>query len=795
VAQHTGRLYDDDLTVGADEYSESFSTEFVDLFEPLGDDDAPIAKLKTIILSIDWEITDDILHQLNDELQDLKDVWAGNKINLVYIQALEKIGQYICAEKANAHPNAIKLLLAFYYDLEKIVSSASMTDETKKQLLLQDVKKFEQFKLQITPSVPQEKKSVPVAPPPETKNVLTPLKAIVLSIDWEISDKELVHLGEEVARLEKEFAENRAKLIFLQGIGALGSYIRSTKDKAHPDAFKLLHSFFEGLEKICVEDLSSGKEKEILLAEVSKFNAFKAVISAVASEVVVSPEATTAAASGREVHVEADEEEEEYDEGGVVTPAFADMPEDVHGFAVDAEVVRSDIDQRVASFFGEDEVVVEPVAEEVAVSPEMMPEGSEVASRLDDLFGDDREVEQFGQTGVASDIAMEGVDVETEADDDSGEKALLFEGGKLAPALAEAGGERGDVDQQFAETVPAVDSAVAAAVIPGVDVETEADDESGEAPLPREQGWVAPALMFSDEGYGFRETELADDVDGDDYDLEDRLDSFFGAEIEEASQGVPAQIDEGEDTLPPGVAVVEDLYPTAFEQVRSSTPLAVEESFGIKTEGGSDAGLLAEVQGVTSSVAQFIVEEAGAQVSAGVLDVGRGVVFEPVGDDVDVDELPVLQRILGTGGLSVVEQEFLARFRECLASMLEKKYYTDFPAFLDEANSLIQIWQTQYVKMSFLQLLVTVCQYIDRVGADTETLALLQSLGESLELVFQGKASAREGEEKILFAEMGRVLCWQQGLILSVLAEKGSKETNDAESRIMNDLTDFFGDK
>ena len=781
MAQHTGRLYDDDLTVGADEYSESFSTEFVDLFEPLGDDDAPIAKLKTIILSIDWEITDDILHQLNDELQDLKDVWAGNKINLVYIQALEKIGKYICAEKANAHPNAIKLLLAFYYDLEKIVSSVSMSEETKKQLLLQDVKKFEQFKLQIVPSVPQEKKSVPVAPIPETKNVLTPLKAIVLGIDWEISDKELVHLGEEVARLEKEFAESRAKLIFLQGIGALGSYIRSTKDKAHPDAFKLLHSFFEGLEKICVEDLSSAKEKEILLAEVSKFNAFKVVIAAVASEVVVSTEDSTLSASGREVHV--DEEEEEYAEGGVITPAFADMPEDVHGFDAGAEVVKSDIDQRVASFFGEDELAVESKAAVLAVPPETMQEGGEVASRLDDLFGDDRAVEQFGQRAVAADIALEGVDVETEADDDSGEKALLFEGGKLAPALAEAGGESVGGDQFFGEAATVADSSVAAPVIPGVDVETEADDESGEAPLPREQGWVAPALMFSDEGYGFRETELTDDVDEGDFDLEDRLDSFFGAEIEEASQGVPAQIDEGEDTLPPAVTAAEGFQPVTIDQPGISTFLVTEEPLGQETQGRVETVLLTEVLGVTSRVADFIVEETGDQVSADIRGEERGVVFEPVGDDVDVDELPVFPEIMGASGLSVVEQEFLARLRECLAAMVEKKYYTELPAFLDEANRLIQRLQTQYIKMSFLQLLVTVCQYIDRVGADSETLALLQSLGESLELVLQGKTPTGEGKEKILFAEMGRVLCWQQTLILSVLAQKGRTCTDDAEVR------------
>ena len=73
------------------------------------DEESPITRLKTIILSIDWEISDDILRQFNVELLDLKDIWANDKINLVYVQALEKISKYIYQEKANANPNAIKL--------------------------------------------------------------------------------------------------------------------------------------------------------------------------------------------------------------------------------------------------------------------------------------------------------------------------------------------------------------------------------------------------------------------------------------------------------------------------------------------------------------------------------------------------------------------------------------------------------------------------------------------------------------------------------------------------------------
>lgn len=729
MAQHTGRLFDADLTLSADEYS-AFSTEFVDLFEPLGDDDAPIAKLKTIILSIDWEITDDILHQLNDELQDLKDVWAGNKINLVYIQALEKIGRYICTEKVHAHPNAIKLLLAFYYDLEKIVSSTSMSEETKKQLLLQDVKKFEQFKQQIAPAVTQGNKSVPVMPHSKTNNILTPLKAILLEIYWEISDKYLGYLDEEVARLEIEFADSRVKLIFLQGISALGGYIRSTKGTLHPDALKLLHSFFEGLNKICVEDLSSAKEKEILLAEVNKFNYFKAVIAPVPSEEVFSSddgvpsEDEVVVVSAEEVPVESDDEEEnDYEAGGVVVPAFTELSEDVRGFDVrgldaDAKVVESDVDQRVASFFGEDEVAIEPVATEAAVLPEKMQVAADVTTRLDVLFGDDKDVEQLGQEEVTSDIAMAGVDVE-----------------KVA------------------------------------------DDESGEPPLPREQGWIAPALMFSEEGDGVQQTESPQGMKKDNADLEDRLDSFFSEEIEEVVQGVTTLTDGGDETLSPGRAVASSFQASDVEPA-SLTPLKIEEFSGVETQGKVGGGSLPEVQMGPSGVSAFLVQETGDEelTETGAEDLE--VFFEAVGDDVAVDELPVFPGISGGYGLSVVEQELLVRLWECLASMLERKYYTGLPSLIEKASMLILVLQTQYVKKSFLQLLVTVCQYIDRVGADTETLALLQSIGKSLELLFLGKIPTEREKEQLVFAGMVRVLGWQQGLILSVLNTIGSSETD-----------------
>lgn len=798
MAQQTGRQYDDDLTVGADEYNESFSTGYVDLFEPLGDNDSPIAKLKTIILSIDWEITDDILHQLHSELQDLKDIWAGNKINLVYIQALEKIGRYIFAEKAHSHPNAIKLLLTFYSNLEKIVSSVSMSEEEKKQLLLQDVKRFDQFKAQIAPASNERNKAAesPVAARPQVvvpaavalpssqgqRNVLTNLKAIVLGIDWEISDSELVRLSEEVSKLEKVFSENRAKLIFLQGIGALGNYIRSAKSNAHPDAFKLLHSFCKGLEKTYNEVLSGDQEKEILLAEVKKFNAFKSVIAAVASEVVV-PVNDTASLAG-----EGEGEEEESDEeGGVFAPAFADMPEDVRGFSEDAEAVKDDVDKSVASFLGEEKAVAEQSVLAVGENFAGAEEGPEVSSRLDALFGNAEEPDLAGAE-VSTDLALSGVEVETEADDDSDEKALPLQAGSLAPALAETSGQSVYAEDVLSEKPLVASSFTGTPVVPGVDVETEADDESGEAALPREEGGLAPALAFSDETYGFREAEFVAAPDEEEFDLEDRLHSFFGAEIEEASQGSTFHVtDDVHEAVLPAEAFSEKNDVSKSEE---RTPVGFTEEQEVFTS---------EILAVSEDVdklagADIIFEGESAERSVEARKEDLGIVFEPVGDDVPVDELPV-EPESGAIDFDILEQQAFIGVRECVASILLKKYEIAFPAFFVEINKLRQGGrQEQYVKNTLLQLLLTVGQYIDtyRTVADAEALTLLQSLCDKLEQMCQRKTVPGDGREQILFKETGAVLLWQQRLIADLMARH---EGEGAPSGDLDDLTDLFSEK
>ncbi len=130
-----------------------------------------------------------------------------------------------------------------------------------------------------------------------------------------------------------------------------------------------------------------------------------------------------------------------------------------------------------------------------------------------DMEGDERDA----FAGLSAEEALRGVDVETEADDDSDEEALpTFGDGKLAPALADMGD-----DETLREDSPV---SFPAAEIPGIDVETEEDDDSDEEPLPLDGDEVAPALFASHESIAAGGSSTAGSADTE---INQQVDDFF----------------------------------------------------------------------------------------------------------------------------------------------------------------------------------------------------------------------------------------------------------------------------
>jgi len=441
VEQYRESQYDDDLTLAAEEYDDSFETSDIDLFAFTGEDDSPISRLKSLVLSLDWEISDTVLLQFNDEVLDLQEYWASDKINMVYLQALEKIGKYIYREKADAHPNSIKLLLSMYHNLERIVLSDELDEAERKQILVQDVRRFEKLKKLIAgPSLSEEvggnesggdmvEDVAEVMVEQQTVPELIELKALVLGIDWEITEQQLLDLRKEVEKLQQEYAGSRPRLVFLQGIGALATYIRKRKVDSHPDAFKILRSFFDGLEEIVqTPGISFDEQKKILIPEVKKFEEFKKIIAQEKSQPKKDPVPP------------APEPEEVPAPAGIATtiaPAFADLPDDgARGFQEEAEAAAlglqqsEEVDERLSNFFIEEEKT-----ESAELVPAQQSAEEKVAEAFSDAFFGEEKASENPGLNTDREMALRGVDVETEADDDSGEEALPAFGGEVAPAL------------------------------------------------------------------------------------------------------------------------------------------------------------------------------------------------------------------------------------------------------------------------------------------------------------------------------------------------------------------------
>ncbi len=118
-----------------------------------GESVTPLTRLKELVLSIDWEISNDVLSEFTRELNRLKGIWAGEKVNLIYVQAMEKLVRYVYVEKGDAHPGALQLLSHLYGNLERVISSTTLGEAEKKELLKNDVSRFALLKEQIKEGV------------------------------------------------------------------------------------------------------------------------------------------------------------------------------------------------------------------------------------------------------------------------------------------------------------------------------------------------------------------------------------------------------------------------------------------------------------------------------------------------------------------------------------------------------------------------------------------------------------------------------------------------------------------
>jgi hypothetical protein len=112
----------------------------------------PLAELKNLILSIDWEITDEVLDNFLQQIKDLRLTYEHDKIVSAFLQILNSLGNYIKVNRAKAHPKTFKILNSVFASLDRVVLSGDMTESAKKKILRVEMQRYQELRDQIAKS-------------------------------------------------------------------------------------------------------------------------------------------------------------------------------------------------------------------------------------------------------------------------------------------------------------------------------------------------------------------------------------------------------------------------------------------------------------------------------------------------------------------------------------------------------------------------------------------------------------------------------------------------------------------
>jgi len=579
-------------------------------------------------------------------------------------------------------------------------------------------------------------------------------------------------------------------------------YEKLKKSNAHADAFKILHLFYDSLEKIVISPKTLEEEKAILFPAVEQFNSFKLMLGS-----------TIEAEAIKRDEKEAEDEKVPAD-SSFVTPAFADIPEEeVKGFQAEEEaralgVENSDdiIDDHIDNFFT----------------------GSDFETVEESIHTDQPD----STVGELSEAGIQGVDVEID-DEEEGESPLPASDGP-APALSFA-----DDDSDATEPAPALQTEEFSAkqeslsrvekddekpgldfskldkdiVLQGVEVETEADDDSDEEALPMMGGELAPALAENDETSIYNaeifESSIEENVEAE---ISGTLGGFFDEEIEShvtvdaQSETEPSSEEETtiasseEAGLEPTAAIEDEEETVAFvSQPKEDDP--AEEGF---VADGDPAPVTEDVAEIDEHLDSFFGFEEGVEeladdkllysepdepsdnnisdeevVFPALEDTEEEVVFELVEEDESAFSSVSPEGISGDefskeftltpeiDSVTAVYQP-LRTSVEALGPGFEDKIIGDVWAEIDRLNEELS---DRPLERTFLHLLSTLIRHIDRNrhAVNSDAFALLKSVCNALTQLDDSKS---QKNQQMLLTETGKVLDWQEGLLVQPMVKQ-----------------------
>lgn len=147
-----------------------------------GSSPQPLAELKKIVLSIDWEITPEAVESFLAQIRLLKEVYQNDKVATMFLQILGSLGQYVKSNRSKAHPATFSLLNSVFARLEEVTNHPGMPELTKRKLLQAQMSAYQQLREKISQrrQAADDRKPAPAAPEPPVPQVSAVVTAQML---------------------------------------------------------------------------------------------------------------------------------------------------------------------------------------------------------------------------------------------------------------------------------------------------------------------------------------------------------------------------------------------------------------------------------------------------------------------------------------------------------------------------------------------------------------------------------------------------------------------------------------
>jgi len=110
----------------------------------------PLDNLNAILLSLDWEITDELINSYLSEITNLTTKYGSDKFCDYFFRILDNLAKYIKKNYGAADPESVYMMQSIHQSLELIFLNSDLSEIQKKKVFYKEYNRYLKFKQKVS---------------------------------------------------------------------------------------------------------------------------------------------------------------------------------------------------------------------------------------------------------------------------------------------------------------------------------------------------------------------------------------------------------------------------------------------------------------------------------------------------------------------------------------------------------------------------------------------------------------------------------------------------------------------